>query len=266
MKELKHIEAFVLDVDGTLIEGGKPLYGAIDFIDHLNNENIPYIILTNNSTKPVAKLVDKLTKMGFKVQPSSILTAADIVAGVLKSEAKQGERCLVIGEHGISHAIHAAGFEVVKSGFNQIDYVVIGMDRQLTYDKLKDATLAIRNGARFFSSNADPVFLDVNGVIPASGAIQAALEYATGKKARVTGKPQPSGFKMAMKMMGSTPTNTAMIGDQLEVDIRGAKGVGMKAFLVLSSLAPRLSKAGALTVPDSVYENIMDFYRHWIAR
>jgi 4-nitrophenyl phosphatase len=266
MRELKHIEAFVMDADGTLIEGGKPLKGAIDFIDHLNTENIPYIILTNNSTKTVATLIDKLTMMGFKLQPTSILTAADIVARVLKSEARQVDRCLVIGEHGIAHALHAAGFEVVKSGFNQIDYVVIGMDRQLTYDKLKDATLAIRNGARFFSSNADPVFLDVNRAIPASGAIQAALEYTTGKKARVTGKPQTISFKMAMKMMGSTPIHTAMLGDQLEVDIRGAKGVGMKAFLVLSSLTPRFSKVGTSTVPDGVYKNMMDFYRQWIAR
>ena len=194
------------------------------------------------------------------------LTSADIVAGVLKAEAKQNKRCLVIGEEGLSWAISRAGFEIVQSGYHRIDYVVIGMDRRLTYEKLKNATMAIRDGAMLVSSNADTVFPDGKEVIPAAGAIQAALETTTGKKARVTGKPQPSSFQMAMKIMGSTAAHTAMIGDQLDVDIGGAQRAGMKGFLVLSSVTPVFSPTGAAIIPDGVFENMKEFYRQWIAR
>ncbi len=266
MTNIKNIEAFILDVDGTLHEGGRPREGSIEFIGHLNENKIPYIILTNNTTKTVSAHVDQFSKMGFNIPSSSILTAANIVAQILLAEATQGKRCMVIGEKGLIDAIQQAGFEITQTDYHNVDYVVIGMDRQLTYDKLKVATLAIRSGAQFFSSNADTVFPDGFGVIPASGAIQAALEATTGKKARVTGKPHPSSFQIAMKMMGSKPSHTAMIGDQLEVDISGAKRVGMKAFLVLSSVTPRFIKANGSIVPDGVFENMMGFYRQWTAR
>jgi 4-nitrophenyl phosphatase len=204
--------------------------------------------------------------MGFSIPSSSILTAANIVAQILSAEATRGKRCMVIGEEGLLDAIRHAGFEITQSDFHNVDYVVIGMDRQLTYEKLKVATLAIRNGAQFVSSNADAVFPDGLGVIPASGAIQAALEATTGKKARVTGKPNPSSFQIAMKMMGSKPSNTAMIGDQLEVDIDGAKRVGMNAFLVLSSVTPKFIKTNGCIVPDGVFENMLGFLRQLTTR
>jgi 4-nitrophenyl phosphatase len=140
------------------------------------------------------------------------------------------------------------------------------MDRQLTYEKLKAAALAIRRGAKFISSNPDPAYPDGQELIPASGAIQAALEAATGIRARVTGKPELPGFQMAITRLGSAPAQTGMLGDQLETDILGAKKAGLKGFLILSSLTPCFLPDKAPVQPDAVFESTSDFYSQWTKR
>jgi 4-nitrophenyl phosphatase len=264
--ELSRIEALVLDIDGVLYEGDRALPGAVELIAELNESSFPYVLLSNNTTRPAARHVAKLLDMGMPVPPSSILTGARVVAQILGGESHSGARCLVIGELGLLEALEQAGFEITQTDHRNVDYVVIGMDRQLTYEKLKTATLAIRNGAHFVSSNVDPIFPDGNDLIPASGTIQAALETATGVKARVTGKPEPLGFQVAMTKLGSRPETTGMVGDQLEVDILGAQRAGLKTFLILSSITPQFCKGRTKISPDDVYESTLAFYQEWVKR
>jgi len=256
----------VLDVDGVLYEGDYPLPGATDLIGHLTRNGTPYVLLSNNTTRPLSGHVAKLSALGMPVPPASIVTAARVVAQTLAGEAAPGRRCLVIGERGLVEALEQAGFEVTQTDHHHVDYVVVGMDRQLTYEKLKAAALAIRNGAEFISSNPDPAYPDGKDLIPASGAIQAALEATTGVQARVTGKPESPGFKLALDLLGSTPAETGMLGDQLEIDILGAKKAGLRSFLVLSSITPNFASDKALLQPDAVFESTLDFYRQWARR
>jgi 4-nitrophenyl phosphatase len=92
------------------------------------------------------------------------------------------------------------------------------------------------------------------------------LEATTGVRARVTGKPEPPGFQLAITRLGSTPSQTGMVGDQLEIDILGARRAGLKGFLVLSSLTPRFVPESAPVQPDAVFESTLDFYRRWAQR
>lgn len=266
VSDLRAVLALILDIDGVLYEGERARPGAVELIAHLGREGTPYVLLINNTTRPLGSHVAKLSKLGMPVPADLIVTAAGVVAQTLAGEADPGARCLVIGELGLVEALEQAGFEVTQTDHHRVEYVVVGMDRQLTYQKLKTAALAIRNGAKFISSNPDPAYPDGKDLIPASGAIQAALEATTGVRARVTGKPEPPGFQLAIKRLGSTPAQTGMVGDQLEIDILGARRAGLKGFLVLSSLTPRFVPEAAPVQPDAVFESTLDFYRQWVQR
>lgn len=266
MFDLRTVEALILDIDGVLYEGDRALPGAVELIAHLTRKGTPYVLLSNNTTRPLSSHTAKLSELGMPVPSTSIVTAAQIVAQTLAGEADPGARCLVIGELGLVEALEQAGFEVTQTNHRNVEYVVVGMDRQFTYEKLKAAALAIRNGAKFISSNPDPAYPDGKELIPASGAIQAALEATTGVRARVTGKPELPGFQIAIKLLGSTSAQTGMLGDQLETDLLGAKRAGLKAFLILSSLTPRFFSDKALLRPDAVFESTLDFYRKWVER
>jgi 4-nitrophenyl phosphatase len=264
--DLRAVAALILDIDGILYEGQRALPGAVQLIAHLAREGTPYVLLSNNTTRPLGSHLAQLAGLGMPVASGSIVTAARVVAHVLVGEAGPGARCLVIGEAGLLEALEGAGFEVTQTDPHGVDYVVVGMDRQLTYDKLKAAALAIQGGAQFISSNPDPAYPDGTALIPASGAIQAALEVATGVRARVTGKPELPGFQIALGQLGTTPDQTAMLGDQLETDILGAKRAGLKGLLILSSLTPNFVSDGAPVQPDAIFESTLDFYRQWLAR
>ena len=163
-------------------------------------------------------------------------------------------------------ALVEEGFEITHSDYERAKYVVIGMDRWLTYEKLRCASLAIRNGAEFISSNPDPTYPDGTQLLPASGAIQAALEATTGVRARVTGKPAVYGFLQALDWLGTLPEETAMLGDQPEIDIQGGVNAGVRAFLVLSSLTPHYQPHNGYSQPEAVFKNTLDFYEHWLQR
>lgn len=264
--DLRAVAALILDIDGILYEGHRAMPGAVELITHLTREGTPYVLLSNNTTRPFSSHVAQLTELGMPVAPGSIVTAAYVVAHTLAGEANPGARCLVIGETGLVEALEEAGFQVTQTDPYAVEYVVVGMDRQLTYEKLKAAALAIQSGAKFISSNPDPAYPDGKDLIPASGAIQAALEVATGVRARVTGKPELPGFQVALGQLGSTPDQTGMLGDQLGTDILGAKRAGLKGFLVLSSLTPHFVSDRAPVRPDAIFESTLDFYRQWLAR
>jgi HAD superfamily hydrolase (TIGR01450 family) len=261
--DLSSLKGLVLDIDGLLIEGDRALPGAVELINHLNQTATPYVLLSNNSTRKFCDHKEKLHNHGMPVPQDRIITGAVVAAKVLSAETPPGARCLVIGEAGLLEALEWAGFEVTQSDYRDITYVVVGMDRYFTYEKLLAAARAIQRGAKLISSNPDPVFPAGDELIPASGAIQAAIEASTGMKARVTGKPESYGFRLALEKLGLPAELTGMVGDQPKTDHLGARLAGMKCLLVLSSLTPSYSPAETGIVVDGVYESTFDFYLAW---
>lgn len=266
MIELSEIKSLILDIDGILYEGDQAVPGAVELIEDLNKHNTPYVLLSNNTTNTIEKHIEKLASLGMQVPRESIITAARVAAQLIAREAPPGTRCFVIGEAGLMQALQQAGLAATQSDESDLRYVVIGMDRQLTYEKLKIAARAIYNGAVFISTNPDPLYMDHDGIIPASGAIQAALETATGVPARMTGKPEPPGFLFALNQLGCSPDETGMLGDQTEIDILGAARVGINTFLILSSLTRLPANKSSQIAADRTFENTLDFYQHWVKR
>jgi 4-nitrophenyl phosphatase len=137
------------------------------------------------------------------------------------------------------------------------------MDRRLTYEKLKVATLLIRRGARFIGSNPDKTLPTEEGFIPGAGTMLAALEASTGVAPTIIGKPERTLFNLALAKMGSSQQNTAIVGDRLDTDVLGGYKAGLTTILVLSGATNRQDMDDAPVKPDLVFEDIRRLYQAW---
>src|SRR5262249_55525934 len=156
-------------------------------------------------------------------------------------------RVYVIGEDGLRLPLIDAGFTVAEEG--AAEFVVLGMDRKITYDKLRRATLLIRAGASFIATNPETTFPTQQGLVPGAGALIAAITSATGVSPLVIGKPEPACFEMALEKMGTRVGETAAIGDRLDTDIVGGHRAGLPTILVLTGVSSRNDIASALIKP-----------------
>jgi len=253
VKPLPSIKNLIIDMDGVLYRGRRRLPGAQGFLHHLEKRKTAYILVTNNSTRTPEEYVTVLKEMGIEVFPRWILTSALATADYLGNLLPQGARLYLIGEEGLYSALAAQGFEF---GERDVEAVVVGMDRQLTYEKLKTATVAIRQGARFVGTNPDKSFPAEEAIVPGAGAILAAIEAATGVQPTVIGKPEPILFQMALQRMGATEKETAVIGDRLETDILGGQRCDLTTILVLTGISQQQDLETSDIKPDYVFESL----------
>ncbi|MFQ5859784.1 MAG: HAD-IIA family hydrolase [Anaerolineae bacterium] len=250
---LRTIKAFVIDMDGVLYRGQARLPGARAFLLALQREDVPYVLLTNNSTLTVAQYVEKLRRMDIEVAPERILTSAVATALYLAGRAEPGTPMYMIGMDGLEEALREQGF-VLTDG--NPEYVVVGLDTDATYQALSTATLAIRDGAAFIGTNPDPTLPTERGLEPGAGAILAAIEAATGVQPQIIGKPQPGAFEVALRRLNTRPGETAMLGDRMETDVVGGARAGLRTILVLTGATSRDDLANAEVEPDWVFDRL----------
>lgn len=259
MKKLAEITHLIVDMDGVLYRGDNPLPGMPEFFAFLRERSLPFILATNNSTRTPQEYVDKLARMGVRVSPEEVLNSGQATARALAREYPPGTRVHIFGSPAFRKAVVEEGFVLADEG---VELVMASMDRDVTYDKLKRATLLIRGGARFIATNLDPTYPTGEGPWPGTGSLIAALETASGVKPRVIGKPEPAMFQLAMAQMGARPETTAAIGDRLESDILGGQRAGLITICVLSGISSR-AEAEAFG-PDFIFEDISDLLHAWL--
>ena len=260
MINLRDIEAFVLDMDGVLYRVDTPILGAIQFLQLLQDEGTPFLLLTNNSTLTPEMYVNKLAKMGIAIEPGDILTSSLATADYLRSHVLAGTRVYVVGEEGILQAVRDAGCIVTDE---DPEYVVVGFDRQVTYEKLAVASLAIRNGATYIATNPDVTLPSEQGLLPGCGAILAAITAATDVSPLVIGKPQREMFDQAVARLGIARSRTAMVGDRMETDIMGAQNAGLLTILLLSGATTAEDIVDLVAPADFVYGDIAVLLEAW---
>ncbi len=226
LSRLAQVRAVILDMDGVVYVGNDPLPGVQDLLDYLDRTGRRWYFVTNNSTRTPQMFADKVQGMGIEAGPEHILTSSLATASWMAEEFPSRGKVYVVGETGLRQALTGEGFDLVEDPF-EAEYVVSGIDFQLVYKTLADATLAIRNGAKFIGTNIDPTFPSERGQIPGTGAVLALLEAATGVKPEIIGKPFPGMYRQAMHKLGSDPASTLMVGDRYETDIAGAIRLGM---------------------------------------
>jgi 4-nitrophenyl phosphatase len=252
---LREVRGFIFDADGTLYRGEAVLPGAAEFIADLRRLGIPWLVATNNSTMPPAGVAARLTRMGIPATVADVLNSSQVAAAYVASEMP-GASVFMVGEAGVREALVAAGVALTED-WQAADGVVVGLDREATYARLRDAALAIRRGAQFIATNADRTLPSEAGLIPGAGSVVAFLEIATDVPARVIGKPAPDIFLQALARLGTPAGLTAAVGDRPETDISGAQAAGLRTIGVLTGASPAAAFAAMPVPPDWVFEDIL---------
>lgn len=240
-KKSKSVKAIILDMDGVLWRDNEPIGNLPEIFSEIGMRGWQVSLATNNATRTINQYVEKLANFGVEVQENQIINSAQAAAIYLKKFFPQGGNVYCVGESALSNTILNKGFNISTKN---VVAVVVAMDRKLTYEKLVQATLLIRSGAKFIATNPDRTFPTPVGLVPGTGATLAALEAASEIKPVVVGKPAPEMYQIAMQRMGILPENTLVVGDRLETDIAGAQEIGCRSALVLSGVTS-LQKAQA---------------------
>lgn len=262
---LSDIHALVIDMDGVLWRGDTPLPGFQAFFDFLQNRHIPFVLATNNSRKTPDQYMQRLAKFGATVEQDAILTSSLATAAYLKNELPSGSKAYVVGEIGVRQAIQDVGLQVVDDDEQPVEVVVAGLDMGLTYGKLKQATMLIRQGARFVGTNGDFTYPTETGFAPGSGAIVKAIEVSSGVVPTIVGKPERLMFDIAVQRLGIERSHIAMIGDRLDTDILGGQQAGLQTILVTSGVNSAADATARGIRPNAIFDGIAHLTTVWQA-
>lgn len=231
--DLSQISCYIFDLDGTLYCGDTLFDGVIELFETFEKAQIPYVFLTNNSSKSGETYVKKLQTMGLSwITRNHVITSNDILIDYAKKHAISS--IFLVGTDDCKQEWESQGIKCVQEKSQNIDAVVIGFDTSLSYQKLETATHYIRKGLPFFATNEDLVCpMPQNEYIPDCGSISTLIEVASGIKPQFFGKPQKHAVEYITQKTGYPPTQLCMIGDRLYTDMRMAEH-GMHTILVLS--------------------------------
>ncbi|SDK07688.1 TIGR01457 family HAD-type hydrolase [Sediminibacillus albus] len=229
---MKHYNGYLIDLDGTMYKGMECIEDAPSFIKELNNKKIPHLFLTNNSSLKQSQIADKLTTMGIPAEKENIFTSSMATAGYI-SQQKPGAKVYAIGEQGLFAALEQEGLSLVEE---DSDYVIIGIDRQITYEKLAKACLNVRAGAKLISTNGDIAIPTERGLLPGNGSLAAVVTTSTGQLPIVIGKPESIIMEQAMKVIGTSKQETLMVGDNYDTDIMAGINAGIDTLMVFTGL------------------------------
>lgn len=209
-------KGYLIDLDGTIYQGKNRIPAGERFIKRLQERGIPYLLVTNNTTRTPEMVQDMLSKQ-FNVETGieTIYTATMATVDYM-NDMNRGKTVYVIGETGLKSAIAAAGY--VEELENPA-YVVVGLDSQVTYDMLATATLAIQKGALFIGTNPDLNIPTERGLMPGAGALNALLEAATRVKPVFIGKPNAIIMNKSLEVLGIQRSEAVMVGDNYLTDI-----------------------------------------------
>ena len=232
MEALRAKKAFLCDMDGVIYHGGRLIREAAAFVEWLEREGKEYLFLTNGSGKSPRELSEKLERMGLSVSEDHFYTSALATASFLAGQCPGGT-AYVIGEAALTKALYDHG--IYMNDVNP-DYVVVGETRTYSFEKLEKAIELVLKGAKLIGTNPDITGPTEKGIAPATGALIAPIEIATGKKAYFVGKPNPLMLRHGLKKLGCHSADIAFIGDRMDTDIIAGIESNIDTVLVLSGV------------------------------
>ena len=234
MTPLKEIQCFLLDMDGTFYLGNTLIDGARDFLHLLNAQGKQFIFLTNNSSKNNREYQKKLEKMGCKVDMDRVFTSGEATTLYLNKETP-GATIFLLGTPLLEQEFIEAGFKLVNDTDIKPDYVVLGFDTTLTYDKLWRACDLIREGIPYIATHPDyNCPLEGGKFMPDTGSVIKLIEASTGVMPTVIGKPNRYIVDTLLEKYSLKRENVAMVGDRLYTDIKTGENAGITSILVFS--------------------------------
>ncbi|PLS02675.1 TIGR01457 family HAD-type hydrolase [Neobacillus cucumis] len=225
---MKKYKGYLIDLDGTMYKGTERIEAASDFVKKLRDNSIPYLFVTNNSSRTPAQVADKLNSFDIPAGEELVFTTSQATANYIY-EQKKDASVYVIGEEGLKAAVQEKGF---RKAAEDADFVVIGIDREISYEKLAVACLAVRNGAQFISTNGDIAIPTERGLLPGNGSFTSVISVSTQTNPIFIGKPEAIIMEQALKVLGTAKEETLMVGDYYDTDILAGMNAGMDTLLV----------------------------------
>lgn len=235
-----HIKALILDMDGVIWRSDSPIGDLPAIFKRIEARRLKYVFATNNGTKTPEQYVDVLGRLGVQASPDQVVTSALGVAHMLSQTYPPGTKAFMIGEDGIRKALEGKGYEILPvEKAREAEFFVMGIDRGITFEKMREATLLVRRGIPFYATNPDKTFPTPRGEIPGAGAWISVITTATDVEPIIAGKPFPFMMELSLEILETKKEETLVVGDRLETDIAAGQAVGCPTALVLSGVSTR---------------------------
>ena len=248
-------DQFILDLDGCVWVGGEPTPGAVEALEALRTERKRIAFATNNAYESGEDLVAQLWKVGIKASLGDVVTVGGAMQHVL-AERHSGRTAFVIGTPAMLRHVADAGLKVLNATdlASRAEVVVVAGTTELVYDDLRNAVQAVLRGADLLATARDPTYPQPDGHWPGTGAVLAAVEYATKATAELVGKPEPQLFRTALERLGEG--RTLVVGDRVDSDLAAAAAAGLEAAFVLSGGGDRTALDGFEPHPVAVGDTL----------
>ena len=249
---MKNYKGYLIDLDGTMYRGSEVIQEAVDFVRKLNKLQLPYLFVTNNSSRTPGQVAEKLRAFGVQAEEENVFTSGQATANYVY-EQKKDASVYVIGEDGIHTAIQEKG---LSKNTENVDFVVIGLDRSISYEKFAIACLAVRNGATLVSTNADIAVPTERGLLPGNGSLTSVITVSTRTEPIFIGKPEAIIMEQALKVLGTAKEETLMIGDNYDTDIMAGMNAGLDTLLVHTGITTKELLLGYKKKPTYVVDSL----------
>ncbi len=257
MNSIKNKKLFLLDMDGTIYLDEELFDGTLDFLDYVRSVGGRYLFLTNNSSKGIDKYIEKLTRLGIESSADDFLTSTDATIHYLKG--KGHNKIYAFGTESFKRQLCDAELPVIDSLEDGIDCLCISNDWELTFKKLEDSCILLRDeGIDYIATNPDWVCPTWYGSVPDCGSFCEMLYRATGKRPKFIGKPEPDMVYLALERTGYNKNDALMIGDRLYTDVACGVNAGIDSVFVLSGEGTLEDLKTSATKPTYVLENIRE--------
>jgi len=248
------MQAFLIDLDGVLYVGKSPVPGAKECLKMLDDRGYGYRFVSNSTRRCRSSVAERLKRLGYDVPAERIFTPP--LAAIERMRELGKKRCYLLATGDVQRDFENAGISIAEE---DADFVVIGdAGRDFTFERLNKALRLILDGAEILALEMDRYWREADGLVLSTGPFVAALEYATGKKAEVMGKPSRQFFELALKDLDKRPKDVAMIGDDILTDVRGAQEMGMKGILVKTGKYRADLAERSKVTPDLTLESLAD--------
>jgi len=241
-------------MDGVLVHEEQAIPGAAAFLARLEEAGRPFLVLTNNSIYTARDLAARLHASGLPMPEAAIWTSAMATATFLDDQ-RPGGSAFVIGEAGLTTALHAAGYTLTD---RDPDYVVLGETRTYSFERITRAIRLVAGGARFIATNPDATGPSMEGPLPATGSVAALISRATGVDPYFVGKPNPLMMRSALNALDAHSESTVMVGDRMDTDVIAGLEAGLQTVLVLTGVTTREEAERFPYRPSLVADSIAD--------
>lgn len=250
---LKNKKLFLLDMDGTIYLDNTLFDGTLDFLSYVKEIGGKYLFLTNNSSKSVVSYVEKLKNLGIDAVESDFLTSVDAAKSLICGKYK---KIYVLGTQSLKNDLKSSGFNITDKLEDGIECLLMGFDTELSFKKLEDACILLRDDIDYLATNPDYVCPTWYGYVPDCGSIADIIYNATKKRPYFIGKPRPDMVNLAIEKTGFTKDETVIIGDRIYTDIACGVNAKIDSVMVLSGEATMDDVNNGDIKPTYIFDDI----------